>query len=160
MKSLIIVDKRKEKEYEILIQQLSIILGEYGVIDKYIQSEKDMPHTRFLQIQKFGSDVLFVIDCSGFDILTTGGILGYNKLPCRIVHLIMDESAIRDEYTNKRMNLSTFVYVKKTYFADKFDVDKLGMIQVDTLPEDFSVNIEAVHNWVKNLIKDLELTDK
>lgn len=159
MKSLVVVDKSNETKYGHFLDLLSEILKAYGEVDVLSLASEEMAHTRFSKIRDAGMDILFTVDLVGFDILTTGGILGYNKLVCKTAHLILDDGCLKEEYTNKRMNLSMFLYANSVNILSRFSPEVIGFVQMEKLPEEFMDNAVVTKAWVQKFLKDAELID-
>ena len=121
MKVLIVVNSKKYSYHKSAAENLSRGINSIADVAIYDMEPNIASHEHFFAIKDVNPDVLITLDCAGFDMLTTGKILAYNTMPCRMAHIIIDkEYKLKNELSN-RMNLSMFAY-----FAPNHDIDELS----------------------------------
>lgn len=112
MKSVLVIDSGRYPDHRDISEVYRCILerwtGECVVID---MGEDDRPlHEKFQEISDAAADWLMTFDLAGFECRLGLGGASFNRLPCRMAHLLLqepDETAISPEET---FNFSMYFY--------------------------------------------------
>lgn len=110
MKTVFVVNQRKYPYHEKFLDLFVKNAEKYGDVQIFDMSSTQLLHEIYYKIAASECDLLISFDCAGFELRTENDTLSYNKLGCRMAHILFRNMRDYGENLKQQMNFSMFVF--------------------------------------------------
>ena len=143
MKALLIINSNLHPEHKQISQSFCAEIVHRGspceILD--MNNPNLQLHEKYYAIEKVNPDWIITLDFAGFECRSGMGDVSLNRIPCRMVHLILQEPEDSSIDAEEHFNYSMYFIVSKEEYGKQLKTN-LSVVHIHTLPELMGITAE------------------